>query len=58
MVIKNRHGILGLGTLKSALSKERIEEMSCFLHADSNLGQLKVTLIIIGWSWSKMGESL
>ena len=58
MVIKNRHGIIGLGALKSALSQEWIDEMSCFLHADSNLGQLKVTLIIIGWSWSKIGEFL
>ena len=29
-----------------------------FLHADTNLWKLKVTLIIIGWVWSKMGEAL
>ena len=28
------------------------------LHADTNLWKLKVTLIIIGWVWSKMGEVL
>ena len=29
-----------------------------FLHADTNLWKLKVTLIIIGWVWSKMTEAL
>ena len=29
-----------------------------FLHADTNLWKLKVTLIIIGWVWSKLGEVL
>ena len=28
------------------------------LHADTNLGMLTVTLITIGWVWSKMGEDL
>ena len=28
------------------------------MHADTNLGQLNVTLIIIGWAWSKIGEAL
>ena len=27
-------------------------------HADTNLGKLKVTLIVIGWAWSKMCDSL
>ena len=26
-----------------------------FLHVDTNLGKLKVTIIIIGWAWSKIG---
>ena len=25
-----------------------------FLHADTNSGKLKVTVIIIGWAWSRM----
>ena len=29
-----------------------------FLHADTNLEKLKVTLIIIGWTWWKMGDAL
>ena len=29
-----------------------------FLRADTNLGKLKVNLIIIGWAWSKIGETL
>ena len=28
-----------------------------FLHADTNLGKLNVNLIIIGWTWSEMGET-
>ena len=27
-----------------------------FLHAYTNLEMLKVTLIVIGWTWSKMGD--
>ena len=38
VVIKNGHRLLGHGTLKSD-----------FLHAVTNLGKIKVTLIIIGW---------
>ena len=26
-----------------------------FLHGDTNVGTLKVTLIIIGWAWLKNG---
>ena len=26
-------------------------------HGDTNLGRLKITLIIIGWVWSKLGET-
>ena len=29
-----------------------------FLHADASLGKLKVTLIIMGWAWSEIGEAL
>ena len=29
-----------------------------FLHADTNIGKLKATLIIIWWVWSKMGKAL
>ena len=47
MVVKNRCGLLGLGTLKSAVSKEPINEMMKFLHADTNQGKLEITLIII-----------
>ena len=43
VVIKNGHRLLGHGALKSD-----------FLHADTNLGKIKVTLIIIGWVWSTM----
>ena len=28
------------------------------LHADANLGKLKVTLIIIEWVWSKTSKAL
>ena len=58
VAIKNGHGLLGLGTLKSAVSQEWIDELVCFLLADTNLWKLKVTLTIIGWIWSKIGEAL
>ena len=50
VVIKNEHGLLGRGTLESAVSQD--------LHTHTNLGKLKVTVIIIGWAWSKMGKAL
>ena len=46
VVVKNGRGLLGRGTLKSALSRELVDEMSWFFAADTNLGKLKVTLII------------
>ena len=47
VVVKNRCGLLDLGTLKSAVSQEPIDEMMKFLHADTSEGKLEVTLIII-----------
>ena len=47
VLVKNGRGLLGLWTLKSAFYQEGIDEMSLFLHADTNLGKLKVTLIIV-----------
>ena len=58
VVVKKGDGLLGLGTLKSIVSQEWIDELGWFLHADTNLGKVKVTLIIIGWAWSKMGKAL
>ena len=54
MVVKN--GFLGLRTLKSAVFQEWMMKWADFLHADTNLGKLKVTLIIIGWVWSKKDQ--
>ena len=34
--------------------KDGLMKLANFLHADKNLGKLKVTLIIIGSAWSKM----
>ena len=36
-------GLLGHGTLKSAVSWEWIDEIADFLHTDTNLRKLKVT---------------
>ena len=47
VVLKNWHGLLGLGILKSAVSQEIVDEWTDFLHADTNIGKLKVTLISI-----------
>ena len=52
VVVKNRHGLLGPGTLKSAVSW-----WADVLYADTNQRKLKVTLIIIGWTWSKLWDS-
>ena len=38
----NGQGLLGHWTLKSALSQEWIDELSWFLHADTNSGKLKI----------------
>ena len=51
-------GLLGLGTLKSAVSQEWTDELGWFLLTDTNLWKLRVTLIIIGLVWSKMVEAL
>ena len=58
MVIKNGHGLLGLGTLKSPASQEWNDKLGWFLYTDTNLRKLKNALIIIGWAWSKMGKTL
>ena len=30
-------------------------KLADFLHVDTNFEKLKVTLIIVGWAWSKIG---
>ena len=47
VVVKNVCDLLILGTLKSVYYKEKLMEWADFLYADTNLGKLKVTLIII-----------
>ena len=48
VVVKDVCDLLILGTLKSAVYyKEKLMEWADFLYADTNLGKLKVTLIII-----------
>ena len=47
VVVKNRRGLLVLRTLKSVASQRPVDEIADFLYADTNLGKLKVTLIII-----------
>ena len=47
VVVKNGYGLLGLGTLKSAVYyKDQLMKWADFLYAGTNLGKLKVTLII------------
>ena len=58
LVVENGCSLLGLGTLKSAVSQEWIDEMSWYLPAHTNLGKLNITSIIIGWACSKIGETL
>ena len=56
VVAKNGRGLLGLATLKSAVYQEWIDGMSLFFVYWYRYREAKVTLIIIGWVWSKMGE--
>lgn len=53
-MVKNRTGYSGLRTLKLAVSQDGINGITDFLHGDAILGKLKVTVIIIGWVWSKI----
>ena len=41
VVIKNGHSLLGPGTLKSPASQEWNDQLSWFLHTDTNLWKLK-----------------
>ena len=42
VVIKNGHGLLGLGTLKYVYLKNESVNWADLLHADTYLGKLKV----------------
>ena len=59
VVVKNGCSVLDHTTLKSAIyiSQEWIDELSNFLHADTNLGKLNVNLIFIGWAWPELGKT-
>ena len=50
---QNGHGYLAHGTIKYFYLKNISVNWTDFLLVDTNLG--KLTLIIIGWVWSKMG---
>ena len=59
MVFKNVNGLLGLGTLKYKIYlKNELMKSADFFNVDTNLGKLKVSLIVIGWAWSKNGRGL
>ena len=48
VVVKNGCGLVILGTLKPAVYyKEELMKWADFLYVDTNLGKLKVTLIIV-----------
>ena len=53
-MVKNGRDLLGLRTLESAIPKKLIDGMNWLLHAGTNLGKLKVILIVIGRALSKM----
>ena len=48
--------VLGLQNL--LYLKNELMKWADFLHADTNLGKLKVTLIILGWACSKTGRGI
>ena len=35
--------------------KNKLRNWAEFLHANTNSGKLKVTLVVIGWVWPNMG---
>ena len=41
VVVKSECGLLGVGTLKSTVSQDWIDEMSWFFRIDPNLGKAK-----------------
>ena len=47
--------LLSHGTLNMLYCKNEWMNWDDFLYADANSGKLKITLIIFGWSCSKMG---
>ena len=53
-VVKNWCGYSGYRALKLAVSHKRVNGINSFLVWWYNSGKLEVTLIIFGWSWSKM----
>ena len=59
-VVGNGCCLLSHGTLKSTVSQEWINELSwfsfLFFHGDTKFKKSKkITLIILGWEWRKMG---
>ena len=56
-VVKNGHGLLDHGTLKSAVSQEsELIKWTDFFACWYKFRKANVNLIIIGWAWSKMGS--
>ena len=53
-VVRNGCGHYGLRTVKLAVSQEGINGINWFL-VHKNSGKPKVSLIIFGWWWSKLG---
>ena len=39
----------------STLSQNQTDRVNSFLDTDTNVRKLKVTKIIFGWAWSKIG---
>ena len=56
VMIKNWRG--SFSSRDSKICCISIMNWAHFLHGFTNLWKLKVTIIIIGWVWSKMGEAL
>ena len=54
-VVKNACGLSDLRTLKLAISRRNQWNKLIFWFVDKNSGKLKVTLVIFGLCWSKMG---
>ena len=55
MAFKYVHGLLGHGTVKSALSQEFIDKLNWFFVCWYIFRKATVTQIVNGWVWSNIG---
>ena len=57
VVVRNGHGLLDHGTLKSTVSQEsELIKLTDFFPCSYKFRKANVNLVIVGWAWSKLGS--